>query len=306
MSRDELHLLLKRVDEYAEEQHGVVSRKQIRDTGLDRWHIRNQIDAGRWRRGGQRSLIVHQGDLPERGEWWRVLFEIGPSAALDGVTALKAAGLTGYEDPICVSLPRGCSPRGYPDGVVIKITDRRGCNDIIGAGIPRVRPPVAAIRAALWAKTDRQAAFILVLAAQQRLTTGQAMQDALSGVLRDKRRGLIRRVILDIVDGVRAMGELDFAALCRRRGLPPPSRQVVRRAPNGRVYLDVYWDQWGLVVEIDGIQHSWGVAPVDDALRQNELTIASDAVLRIPVLGLRLAPDAFMDQVARWLAAHGR
>lgn len=69
-----------------------------------------------------------------------------------------------------------------------------------------------------------------------------------------------------------------------------PTRRVVRTGPSGRVYLDVEWEDVGLVVEVDGGQHQSALNPVDDALRQNELTLGRDMVLRLPVLGLRLGP----------------
>ena len=100
------------------------------------------------------------------------------------------------------------------------------------------------------------------------------------------------------------MGELDFAMLCRRRGLPDPSRQVIRRGPRGRVYLDVCFDDLGVIVEIEGTHHDSVLNAIDDALRQNHLS-TSDSLLRIPVTGLRLHPDMFMDQVERLLAARG-
>jgi hypothetical protein len=40
-----------------------------------------------------------------------------------------------------------------------------------------------------------------------------------------------------------------------------------------------------------------GFNPVDDALRANAVTLDAQLVLRIPVLGLRLEPAAFMTQV---------
>jgi len=55
---------------------------------------------------------------------------------------------------------------------------------------------------------------------------------------------------------------------------------VVRTGPGGRVYLDVAWEDVGLVVEIDGGQHALALNPVDDALRQNEVTLGDDLVLR--------------------------
>ena len=52
-------------------------------------------------------------------------------------------------------------------------------------------------------------------------------------------------------------------------------------------------------MEIDGGHHALALNPVDDALRQNDVTLREGLVLRIPVLGLRIAPDAFLDQVRR-------
>ncbi|GAB3080515.1 hypothetical protein GCM10027053_51010 [Intrasporangium mesophilum] len=73
----------------------------------------------------------------------------------------------------------------------------------------------------------------------------------------------------------------------------------MRVLPGGRVYLDVGWDDVGLVVEVDGGHHALALNTVDDALRQNEVVIAGEQVLRIPVLGLRLQPFRFMEQVMR-------
>ncbi|MCD6639669.1 MAG: DUF559 domain-containing protein, partial [Nocardioides sp.] len=99
--------------------------------------------------------------------------------------------------------------------------------------------------------------------------------------------------------------ELDFARLCRERGLPEPDRQVVRKGRSGRYYLDVCWESWRVVVEIDGIHHTWAQAVVDDALRHNEVTLQDAVVLRLPVLGLRVATDEFFEQIERALREAG-
>jgi very-short-patch-repair endonuclease len=124
-------------------------------------------------------------------------------------------------------------------------------------------------------------------------------------VRRDRRRRLLHAVILDLGAGVRSLGERDFARECRRRGLPEPSRQVLRRGRDGRYYLDVLWEAWGLVVEIDGIQHSWAQNVVGDALRQNTVTLTNATVLRLPLLGLRVAADEFFAQIEEALRAGG-
>ena len=68
---------------------------------------------------------------------------------------------------------------------------------------------------------------------------------------------------------------------------------------------DVLWDAWDLVVEVDGIQHAWAQNVVGDALRQNAVTIANATVLRLPLLGLRIAADEFFAQIEEALRALG-
>ena len=61
--------------------------------------------------------------------------------------------------------------------------------------------------------------------------------------------------------------------------------------------------QYGLVVEIDGIHHAWAQNIVGDALRQNRWSSRATVVLRLPLLGLRLQPDDFFDQIDEALIA---
>ena len=149
----------------------------------------------------------------------------------------------------------------------------------------------------MWARSNKQATLILTMAVQQGLTTPEELSTAALAIRRDRRRRLLHEVILDLLGGARSLGELDFAKECRRRGLPEPSRQVLRRDGAKHYFLDVFWDDLGLVVEIDGIQHSWAENVVGDALRQNAVSLQGLTVLRLPLLGMRTAPDEFFAQI---------
>jgi very-short-patch-repair endonuclease len=220
------------------------------------------------------------------------------------VSALVAAGLTGFElDRVDVSLPHA-NRHHCLDGV--RVVRRRKMPRTVAAGIPRVHPASAVLHAAEWAVSDRQAALLLCLVVQQRLVRPADLVVAWGQVGRSRRRVLIGAIVADLCDGVHSLGELDFAAHCRARGLPVPSRQVVRTTPQGRIYLDVGWEDIRLVVEIDGGHHAAALNPVDDALRQNELVLTGERVLRIPVIGLRVSPDLFMAQVEQAHAELGR
>ena len=162
-----------------------------------------------------------------------------------------------------------------------------------------MEPAHAVLSAASWARTDRQAALLLCLVVQQRLVRPAVLQSAATALTRVHRRPLIQGIVRDVCDGAHSLGELDVAGLCRDRGLPPPSRQVVRQSAGGRIYLDLAWEDIGLVVEVDGGHHQLALNPVDDALRQNDVALEGHLVLRIPLLGLRISPDRFLKQVVR-------
>jgi very-short-patch-repair endonuclease len=286
-------------------QGGVVSRRQLYAAGVTRWQVTGHVRAGRWQKVGDQSICVHSGLLDEAAQHWAAVFQGGPRAHLDGASALVASGLERYAvERIRVTVPRGARVRRSRD-FDIRQSRRWAADDVMAVGVPRSRPAVAAVRAGLWAKTDRQATLLITMAVQQGLATAAEVGLELLRIRRDKRRGLLHVVVNDLIGGVRSLGELDVAGELRRRGLPEPERQVLRRGPKGRYYLDLYWPEWKLVVEIDGIHHSWAEHVVDDALRQNSLALDGDTVLRLPLLGYRLRPDEFFEQIERGLEAGG-
>lgn len=226
------------------------------------------------------------------------VWESGSGARLDGAAALIAAGMTGFEtDIIDVTLPPSTRARHWPG---VRRHQPRQTPAPVGAGVPRVPAPVATVNAAMWAASDRQAALLICLAVQQRIVPKRRLQTVASAA-HGGRSAFVRQIVADVCDGAHSLGELDIGRLCTARGLPAPSRQQVRPLPSGIAYLDLTWEDAGLTMEIDGSHHHAGVMPVDDALRQNEVTITGDRVLRIPLLGLRLEPERFLDQIARGL-----
>ena len=287
----------------AEPHDWVLTRTALLALGISRQATSREVASGRWRAHGRHTVAMHNGDLSDVALRWRAIWEVGAGAALDGVSALHAAGLTGFEtDVIQVSVPATHRPPHVP-GVQVHVVCSRDEGDVMGAGIPRTRPPIAAIRAAHWAVSDRQAALIVCMGAQQRLFTDSALLATSSRRHGRTRRAFVDGLVRDVAAGVQALGELDFTRLCRARGIPEPSRQVVRHGPRGRIYLDVSWEEHGVTAEIDGAQHRQGLAVTSDNLRRNALQIGGELTLAIDLVGLRLEMAAFMGQVAEALAA---
>lgn len=300
------HRSLEAAERLAAVQGGVVSRRQVYAAGLTRGFVRSQIRARRWQKLGDQSVVLHNSEVSDVGHRWAAVFQGGPRAQLDGASSLIAGGLARFElDRVRVSVPRGARVRRNAR-YDIRQTRRWAVEDAApGSGVRRTRNDVAAVRAGLWAVSDKQAALVVTMAIQQGLTTAEDVGQQMLRVRKHRRRIFLQALVLDLLDGARSLGELDVVTELRRRGLPSPSRQVLRRDRQNRYYLDLYWPEWKLVVEIDGIHHAWAENVVSDALRQNALSLSGDTVLRLPLLGMRLQADDFFGQIEQALVNAG-
>jgi hypothetical protein len=110
----------------------------------------------------------------------------------------------------------------------------------------------------------------------------------------------------DAGGGAHSLPEVEFVRLCRRAGLPTPKCQASRvDAAGRRRYLDAYFEEYGVHVEIDGEQHVEATARWADMRRQNDLWIAGDRVLRFPAWLVRRDPRTVAAQVRAALLAAG-
>lgn len=283
---------------------GVLSRRALIELGIDRWEIAGEIRAQRWHRLGRQCVRVALGDQ-KVAAWHRALVEVGTPAVLDGVTALVAAGLKNWDEPaIHIAVPKSSTPL-KSRGVAVHETRRYEAASIVEGALPRMNSATAAVHAVLWAVTDRQAAVVLLMAAQQRLFTPAELAAEVEKVKWAKRRRLLRDLCEAINGGIEALGEHEFAKMCAARGLPVPDRQVRRRTESGIWVYDNVWPTYRVRAEIDGSQHRDPTAWIPDALKQNEAALDGDVVLRIPNIALRIDPEPFFDQLEDALRAGG-
>ena len=149
-----------------------------------------------------------------------------------------------------------------------------GYGDVNPLGEPRrTRLPRSLLDLASDTRDARRAAAVLFAGAQQRLVTADMLQQELDRRGPCRHRALILETLADIDGGIHSVPEHDFDRIVKRRGLPTPTRQVVRRRPNGRYYLDVLWEEFGLAVEIDGSHHRTA-AQWDDDLDRTAVVVA--------------------------------
>lgn len=264
-----------------------------------------QVRAERWRAIPYRGVVIHHGPLVDEDRWRAALVAVASTARLGGITALQAAGVSGLEDTDVHVWVRKSTHKGAAPGVVLHESRRWTDDDALDTGIPRATPAVAAMQAALWARTTRQAAFFLVLAVQQRVVRPEQLAEQLERVRRHRFRRALAPVIGDLAGGSHSMHELDVIRMCRQRGLPEPTRQSLREDEDRRRYVDVEWRELGICLEVQGAHHGQLLQTLDDDIRLVDLSRDGSTAVSISVLTLRTNADAFFAALERLFVARG-
>jgi very-short-patch-repair endonuclease len=276
---------------------------QLRRSGWSRGAIRSQIDAGRWQLVGH-AVVLHNGPLHVDELPAVALSNCGPRAALTAFTLAQLRGLRGWErDTAHVLVPAGARIR-RPPGLRIRIhwTGNWATEQVHGDR--HALAPALVLAAGTFA-SPRPACGILAAGVQQRLVTAAGLEAAVRAHQRMRHHAALQLAMADIGQGAEALSEIDFAQLCRRHRLPEPRRQVVRVESSGRRrYVDAEWISRSgrrIVAEVDGALHLAPRRWWDDQLRQNELVLTGDLVLRFPTVVFRHEEAIVVRQLSRAL-----
>jgi hypothetical protein len=249
-------------------------------------------------------VVAHSGPITDEEELWAAILAAGRDAVLGGLTAAGLDGLTGFgSQSIHLVIPAARRVRTNLPGVVVHRSRVLGADDVHPARRPpRTRLARSLLDAAAWSGSDNGARALLAAGVQQRLVRADQLEGALERFPRLRRHALIAGTLADIAGGAQALSELDFAALTRRFGLPSPDRQAMRRDGQGRRrWLDAYWEEARLVVEVDGLWHMEATAWWADMQRENDLTLSDLRVLRFPAFVVRDQPEVVAAQIRRAL-----
>ena len=140
---------------------------------------------------------------------------------------------------------------------------------------------------------------------QQRKATPNEIRAVLKRLSPVRRQVLLHLTVDDVEGGAQSLPELRFTTLVRQSDLPAPSRQVIRQRKDGRYYLDVGWDDYDVVAEIDGSHHRDAAQWEADVLRHDELVIGGDRVIRLLSWWIRDRPELVLDLLRRALISAG-
>ncbi|MGI8678166.1 MAG: DUF559 domain-containing protein [Jatrophihabitans sp.] len=282
-----------------------MSLEDLRGIGCTDSAIRADVSGRRWQRF-DRAVVLHN-DTPVGFDRHRIaLLNAGPNAVFTAFTAAELFGLEGWEREVTHLLVPGGTHVPRLPGLPVRIHFTASWNrreHLQVRDLHRAAPSIALAAATF--KSARAACGILAAGVQQRIVTADALRDAVVVRTRLRHRHLLLLAIDDIAQGSAALSEIDFVRLCRRHGLPSPTRQAVRIGSAGRRrYLDVEWvlpDGRRVAAEIDGALHLSQRQWWSDQLRQNELVIAGDLLLRYPSVVIRTEEPTIVDQLRRIL-----
>lgn len=291
----------------AGEQAGVLSASQTAAFGLTRHSVARLLDQGHWTRLS-RGVVWTQPLRPaEQVPWlaraWGGILVGGPGARLGPLSSGFLHGLTDQPP--------------HPDVFVGRPTQSAQCAGPWTlrreqAGVRSARalgsPPRLSVEATVIDLCDigerPEVVGLLTSAVQRRLTTGERLLDELDSRKRHRHRLLICGILGDVDEGAESPLELGYLRDVERpHGLPTGRRQ--RSRAGLRHVTDVGYDEWALLVELDGRDGHVERGRFRDRRRDNAFAVRSLLTLRYGWFDVTSNPCAVAWQVATVLRQRG-
>ncbi len=289
-----------------EQQRGVISRQQALACGIDTDVIGRLLRAERWQPLQRGVYAVFTGRLDREAELWAALARAGPESMLSHETAAELHGLTDAASALIhVTIPATRRVRPI-SGIILHHSARAH-----EAVHPVLQPPRTRVEETVLDLVQQSAtpdrAFALACAAcQRRLTTTHRLLAAMTMRSKLRWRAELAELLGDVAEGAHTPLELRYVrGVERPHGLPKATRQA-RITRNGRnSYLDNSYDNFGLIVELDG-----AIAHPDDRRwrdkRRDNAALADGCVtLRYGWLDVTTRPCETAMQVAEVLRSRG-
>jgi hypothetical protein len=234
-------------------QRGIIASWQAEPTGLSPRRAESLVRAGHWQRLHHGVYATFTGEPPRDAILWAAVLRTGRHSILSHETAAELDGLIDKRSKLLhVTVPVAERPRPIP-GFVLHSSRR----------IPEVRhpgllPPRTMIEETVLDLAENAGSFdnvvaLLARACQRRLTFPWVMRDRAQMRARLRWRTEILQALADVEAGVHSPLEYRYLRdVERAHGLPTAERQA-RAAQGGRtIYRDVFYRQYGVVVELDG------------------------------------------------------
>lgn len=247
--------------------------------------------------------FTRSGPVPWLALAWAGVLVGGPGSVLTLLSAAVLHGLTDGEPlPIQVLVPHS---RRMTDRPWVRFQRQREQVRMVSAAARPARTRLEDTVLDLCAAGEpAEVIDWITKAMQRRLTTPRRLQQALLGRRRQRHRFLIEQVLDDADAGVHSQLEYRFARdVARTHGLPTGRRQF--RIPDTDHYADVAYEEFALLIELDGRIGHVEEGMWRDRTRDNAHAIAGWLTLRFGWHDVVTAPCAVAAQIAAVLCTRG-
>lgn len=284
-------------------QAGVVSREQALESGLSRHALPRLVRETFWRQVC-RGIYLIDGRLDWEALAWSGILVAGESSRLGGLAAGYACRLVDEApDLIEIWLPdRGDLPRRQPASMTWCFRREAAGVRARSVGSPPRLGVENTVLDLVSASTSQQAVGWVSTAVQRRLTTPRRLLATLDQRDASRHRNLLRSVLLDVATGAESPLEVAYLRKVERaHALPRARRQAQQRGTR----IDVLYEEFGLVVELDGRLGHTGSGRFRDMARDNRSAGAGLLTLRYGWSDVDGQPCRVALQVERMLALRG-
>ncbi len=285
------------IGDLAERQHGVVTRAQLLELGLNRGSITHRIDLARLRPVHRGVYTIGHRLLSRDGHWMAAVLACGHDAVL---SHFAAAALWGIRDSSRIEVTTRTAHRLKRQLIVHRATVRPD-ERTTHRGIPTTTVPRTLLDLSAVVRLDNLRSA-LRQAEQLRLTDSLSLHDLAERYPRRPGLASIRTLLNEASIGARVIrSELEerFQAFLINAGLPLPKT-------NQRIEgyeVDCVWPEQRLIVELDGhATHSPAHAFEADRARDRKLQAAGWLVIRITWRQLHEEPELVEADLRRLLA----
>jgi very-short-patch-repair endonuclease len=268
------------LDDILERQDGVLTRTQAIDAGVTHAAIRAHLATGRWQRVHEAVFATFSGPLPRRSVLWAAVLRAGVGAMLSHETAAELAGLCAPAPAIHITVPANRRVIKRP-GVVVHHRARADAIRHPSRFPPQTRLDETVLDLTQTAATLDRAIGWLTRSCGGRHTTARRLLTALGERKKVRWRAELTEALSRIEDGCHSVLEDRYLrGVERAHRLPTGRRQAARRFAGRRRYEDVRYDEYGVVVELDGRAAHPDDERWRDMRRDNAAVTAGDRVLR--------------------------
>jgi len=272
-----------RLREQAQWQAGMITREQALWGGVSRSAITSKLTHARWQQVYRGVYATFTGPIGRDAALWAVVLYAGPGARLSRETAAELIRLTDRPSPlihVTIATSRRVVP---PMGVAIHRSANPGTAWRFARGVPPHTFAEETVIDLVHAATDLDDAIAYVTRAFARnLTSEERLRREAAARKKLRWRADLDEIIPRAAGGAHSVLEYRYDRdVEQAHGLPPASKQARFIKPDGsRGRRDRYYEEYGLVIELDGRQYHPDERRGLDQARDNDATAAGGSTLR--------------------------